>query len=261
LIQFSICPTRDFCGNLFQTPSILKHSFFLALFFAPLFVVCTYAGGNFSFEKALSQSDSLDYGLTSMEWKKFKKFEEALHVAELTEKEKKDQLTDYARDSLKILEVKLVAIKVLDEKSLLNRDIAENQAYYLELLEKLKDSDIPASAYLFLEEKLAYINQEAVTEKLKWSRWLNMGLIAFVALLGYILFRQKNQQNKSILPELSKQETMVRNLILQGKSNKEIATELYISLSTVKSHITNIYNKLNVANRRELMQNSTGAST
>jgi len=212
-------------------------------------------------EKVFLQTDSLDSGLTSMEWKKFKKFEQVLYDSGLTENEQEEQLTVYARDSLKILEVKLIAIKVLEEKSLLNRDIADNPSYYVSLLGKLKDSNIPPSEYLFLEEKLAYINQEVVMEKLKWSRSVNIGLIALILLLTYLVVRQRKGQNKSILPELSKQETLVRNLILQGKSNKEIANELYISLSTVKSHITNIYSKSNVANRRELLENSTGTST
>lgn len=212
-------------------------------------------------EKVFLQTDSLDSGLTSMEWKKFKKFEQVLHDSGLTKNEQEEQLTVYARDSLKILEVKLIAIKVLEEKSLLNRDIADNPSYYVSLLGKLKDSNIPPSEYLFLEEKLAYINQEVVMEKLKWSRSVNIGLIALILLLTYLVVRQRKGQNKSILPELSKQETLVRNLILQGKSNKEIANELYISLSTVKSHITNIYSKSNVANRRELLENSTGTST
>ena len=212
-------------------------------------------------EKVFLQTDSLNSGLTSMEWKKFKKFEQVLYDSGLTENEQEEQLTVYARDSLKILEVKLIAIKVLEEKSLLNRDIADNPSYYVSLLGKLKDSNIPPSEYLFLEEKLAYINQEVVMEKLKWSRLVNIGLIALILLLTYLVVRQRKGQNKSILPELSKQETLVRNLILQGKSNKEIANELYISLSTVKSHITNIYSKSNVANRRELLENSTGTST
>ncbi len=143
----------------------------------------------------------------------------------------------------------------------MNRDIAENTSYYTTLLEKLKESDIPPSEYLFLEEKLAYLNQEALNGSLQWSRWINIGLVALVAFLGYMLFRQRKKQDKTILPELSKQETMVRNLILQGKSNKEIANELFISLSTVKSHITSIYGKMNISNRRELLENSTGAST
>ncbi|RIV73924.1 DNA-binding response regulator [Flagellimonas aequoris] len=220
-----------------------------------------HAGERFSFEMAMVPTDSVQDSLSSREWKKFKSFEAQLQSSQLSKTDKENQLTGYARDSLNILRVKLVAMKVLEEKNLLNRDIAENTSYYTTLLEKLKESEIPPSEYLFLEEKLAYLNQEALNGSLQLSRWMNIGLVLLVAFLGYMLFRQRKRQDKTILPELSKQETMVRNLILQGKSNKEIANELFISLSTVKSHITNIYGKLNISNRRELLENSTGAST
>ena len=120
-------------------------------------------------EKVFAQTKTVDTSLTSIEWRKFKKFEQTLQSAQMSENDKEEQLTDYARDSLRILEVKLVAIRVLEEKKLLNRDIAENPSYYSGLLEELKASNIPPLEYLFLEEKLAYINQEAVTEKLKWK--------------------------------------------------------------------------------------------
>ncbi|MCR9227020.1 MAG: LuxR C-terminal-related transcriptional regulator, partial [Flavobacteriaceae bacterium] len=241
--------------------NILKKALFLVIFLFLMVVQNSLANGTFSLDTMQSEKDSVSNGLTSLEWKKFKKFEAILQASDLTKHEEESQLTGYARDSLRILEVKLVAIKVLNEKNLLNRDIAENPLYYSGLLQKLKASDIAPSEYLFLEEKLAYINQGAVTEKLKWSTWLNAALIVLIVILAYLFLRQRNGQSNPILPELSKQETLVRNLILQGKSNKEIATELFISLSTVKSHITNIYSKLNVTNRRELLENSTGAST
>lgn len=220
-----------------------------------------HAGESFSFETAMITTDSVQDSLSSREWKKFKSFEAQLQSSQLSKTDKENQLTGYARDSLNILRVKLVATKVLEEKNLLNRDIAENTLYYTTLLKKLKESEIPPSEYLFLEEKLAYLNQEALNGSLQLSRWMNIGLVVLVAFLGYMLFQQRKRQDKTILPELSKQETMVRNLILQGKSNKEIANELFISLSTVKSHITSIYGKLNISNRRELLENSTGAST
>lgn len=212
-------------------------------------------------ENVTSIQDSIHSELSSKEWKKFKYFEKALQVSSLSQKEKENRLSGYARDSLQILQVKLVAIKVLDEKNLLNRDIAENGSYYLALLQKLKESDIPPAEYLFLEEKLAYVNQEALGQQLKRSQWLNYGLAALVLVFAFLAIHQIRKRRQPILPELSKQETLVRNLILEGKSNKEIANELFISLSTVKSHITNIYGKLNVGNRRELFENSTGTST
>lgn len=220
-----------------------------------------HAGESFSFEKKMAVSDSVQDSLTSREWKKFKSFQAQLLSSQLSKVDKENQLTGYARDSLNILKVKLVAIKVLDEKNLLNRDIAENTSYYTALLEKLKESEIPPSEYLFLEEKLAYLNQEVLGEKLQLSQWLNWGLGVIVLLLILVMVFQRRNRKKSVLPELSKQETLVRNLILQGKSNKEIAGELFISLSTVKSHITSIYGKLNVSNRQQLLEIGTGTST
>ena len=47
------------------------------------------------------------------------------------------------------------------------------------------------------------------------------------------------------LPEpLSERELEVLRLIASGKSNRRIATELYVSVGTVKTHINNIYRKL-----------------
>ncbi|HIN98295.1 MAG TPA: LuxR family transcriptional regulator, partial [Flavobacteriaceae bacterium] len=44
----------------------------------------------------------------------------------------------------------------------------------------------------------------------------------------------------------------ILDLILDQKSNKEIATELFVSVSTVKTHINNIYKKLGVSSRDEV---------
>ncbi len=52
--------------------------------------------------------------------------------------------------------------------------------------------------------------------------------------------------------ELSKREQEIVRLILEGKSNEEIARELFISIHTVKNHAYNIYQKLGVKNRLRL---------
>ena len=50
---------------------------------------------------------------------------------------------------------------------------------------------------------------------------------------------------------LSAKETNVLNELASGKSYKSIASELIISLDTVKFHIKNIYSKLQVNNRED----------
>jgi DNA-binding NarL/FixJ family response regulator len=51
------------------------------------------------------------------------------------------------------------------------------------------------------------------------------------------------------LDDLSEREREVFRLIARGLSNGEIAQELYISETTVKTHITHILQKLNLRDR------------
>lgn len=51
--------------------------------------------------------------------------------------------------------------------------------------------------------------------------------------------------------ELTPRELEVLNLIAQGFSNQEIADELIIEVGTVKNHVHNILNKLDVSNRQD----------
>jgi DNA-binding NarL/FixJ family response regulator len=51
---------------------------------------------------------------------------------------------------------------------------------------------------------------------------------------------------------LSEREIEVVQAIAKGRTNAEIAAELFISLSTVKSHLNSIHNKLGVRNRVEI---------
>ena len=52
---------------------------------------------------------------------------------------------------------------------------------------------------------------------------------------------------------LSKRETEIFLLVIQGKNNREIQDELFISYHTVKNHIYNIFRKMNVKNRYQLI--------
>ncbi len=49
---------------------------------------------------------------------------------------------------------------------------------------------------------------------------------------------------------LSKQEEKVLTVLAGGRMYKEIATELNISINTVKKHLKNVYRKLEVSNRK-----------
>jgi LuxR family maltose regulon positive regulatory protein len=52
---------------------------------------------------------------------------------------------------------------------------------------------------------------------------------------------------------LSERELEVLTLVAAGKTNQEIAKELFVALSTVKTHIKNIYGKLDARNRTQAL--------
>jgi len=60
---------------------------------------------------------------------------------------------------------------------------------------------------------------------------------------------QKNQESP-----LSRRETQILELIGDGKSRSQIAKELFIDLETVRSHIKNIYVKLDVNSRADAIK-------
>ena len=60
-----------------------------------------------------------------------------------------------------------------------------------------------------------------------------------------------NGTGNPLVEKLSVREREVLKKIGEGKANKRIAEELFISLSTVKTHINNIYRVLKVSNRKE----------
>ncbi len=62
----------------------------------------------------------------------------------------------------------------------------------------------------------------------------------------------KDEGKDALLDELTERQREVYDLIIMGKTNKEIMIDLFIEQSTLKSHINQIYRKLDIKNRREL---------
>jgi LuxR family transcriptional regulator, maltose regulon positive regulatory protein len=60
--------------------------------------------------------------------------------------------------------------------------------------------------------------------------------------------------SQPLIDPLSDRELEVLYLITQGLSNHQIANELFVAISTVKSHVKSIYRKLNVSNRFEAVE-------
>lgn len=64
-------------------------------------------------------------------------------------------------------------------------------------------------------------------------------------------FRKPAQSEAQPHEELTDREMEVLQLIAQGKSNQEIADELFIGIKTVKYHLTNMFSKLGVEDRTQ----------
>jgi NarL family two-component system response regulator LiaR len=53
---------------------------------------------------------------------------------------------------------------------------------------------------------------------------------------------------------ISKRELEVLSLIASGKSNREIADQLFVSVPTIKTHIANLFEKLEARRRTQVIE-------
>lgn len=137
-------------------------------------------------------------------------------------------------------------------------DLKEN-TYYNNLLDRLQNT-YPNTSYTkqykteIASDKFIAI-PKSETSSINWTHLLIALLICSLILNFWLLFKNKTKRQKThevIKEQLTKQEQNVLDLLLKEHTNKEIADTLFVSLSTVKTHVNNIYKKLNVNSRDEI---------
>ncbi|OSY88707.1 regulatory protein [Tenacibaculum holothuriorum] len=91
-------------------------------------------------------------------------------------------------------------------------------------------------------------------------------IIALVAIFSFVIGVFFNKKTKKKVPskeinhkkikelEITSREYEVLQLIAKGLSNKEIAAELFLSESTIKTHVSNLLVKLNAKRRTQAVQ-------
>lgn len=90
-----------------------------------------------------------------------------------------------------------------------------------------------------------------------WIVLLALGFLGLGVWLGAALLRPRVQTrfelNTAALEQLgiTRREHEVLGLLAAGRSNKEIARQLGLSLNTVKTHIARLYEKLEAARRTD----------
>lgn len=113
--------------------------------------------------------------------------------------------------------------------------------YEAEMIQKMLD----AGAISFLLKSIS------ATELARAVRDASNGKPTISPEIQDLLRGQKSFPANSSKYDLSARELEVLSCIMSGLSNKEIAQELVISLSTAKFHVSRILAKLNVSNRAE----------
>lgn len=139
-------------------------------------------------------------------------------------------------DTIKEIQKKSSKVHILVLTSFLNDQyvisaIQNGASGYL-----LKDSS-PEKLHTAIQK--VYHNEEMIDEK------------AAVHLLKHVKKQPSMSQEKELLNSLTRRETEVLKEIMKGHSNKEIATHLFITEKTVKTHISNILSKLDVHDRTQ----------
>jgi DNA-binding CsgD family transcriptional regulator len=102
------------------------------------------------------------------------------------------------------------------------------------------------------------------------TRWLRGSLwIRAVPFAGDVLLKLRrlggerrivtHPRAKTGWDSLTDSELKVINLIAQGATNRSVATQLHLSLHTVKTHVHNAFAKLGITSRAQLAQLMRGA--
>jgi len=101
---------------------------------------------------------------------------------------------------------------------------------------------------LFLDEG-SVIEDQLPKVRHKAPGFVDQLLKAFSNQTQNSILQEKHPNSLKLVNPLSEQEHRVLNLIVMGKSNQEIAEELFISIGTAKWHVHNVLQKLGVSNR------------
>jgi len=97
------------------------------------------------------------------------------------------------------------------------------------------------------------VSRAALGSELFDQRWEQGAGLGWEEVVAYILRGRGKRRRPTVGWEsLTPTELLVVELVADGVSNKDIAAKLFMSVPTVKSHLTHVYAKLDMRNRAEL---------
>ena len=178
----------------------------------------------------------------------------------------KDKYTDvfYNEDYIQYLYDFVSETSVYKDTSILESDVREKTDFYIKFLKPediifgcgiilIKNSRIIGMFNLFRNEKSGDFNEkELYVLNLLKNHIANM-LHNVMRLDRASITVNKSLNNFAKTYGLTARESEILSLINKGLSNQEISDKVVISVSTVKKHIYNIYNKTGVSSRGQLI--------
>jgi LuxR family maltose regulon positive regulatory protein len=161
-------------------------------------------------------------------------------------------------NALKILDKALPLVEEIESESAMIRTLAA-QAVALQLQGERERALTALSKALYLARRERYVNMFILLGR-EMEKLLKLALSRGIEpdYVGALLnaFRSTSSShplsiNDRLIEPLSDRELEVLHLLSNGSSNKEIAGTLFITVSTVKNHLQNIYGKLAVNSRTQ----------
>lgn len=138
---------------------------------------------------------------------------------------------------------------------------------YLILASAMANLEHIKEAKAYIRKTVEMVGFEPVMFYAKWGEWLVKPLQelreederykSVITACRRFLHVQKSSRKREytgIFPILTRRENDIALLAVDGYTNKQIATQLFISENTVKSSLKNIFTKLGIKSRRDLLR-------
>lgn len=133
-----------------------------------------------------------------------------------------------------------------------------NNSYYDQLLERLRKK-YPSGTYANQYKIELAADKFSIDPRKETSNTTLLWIIGFLLIFSVLLnifqlitYKRKRKAVNIQETKLTQQEQKILELILEDKTNKEIASSMFVSVSTVKTHINNLYKKLGTSSRDDV---------
>lgn len=168
----------------------------------------------------------------------------------------------------------MIKIAVETKSEIIKRGL-QNILEGYEVLDFYEDKDKDFDLLIFEDQKYQNLNIEkiALVDEKNLPLIIECSFLSFWAseeevleavdktLRGYLYIEErlkkvKRERNEKFekIKTLNKREKYLLEEIILGKTNKEISGEIFVSEKTIKNNLTDLYKKLNVSGRREILK-------